>query len=239
MKTVNKRAGRRAVTVARVAPMALGALVLAGCAGTHVGDAWQCPIAQGKVCSSVAAADPAVPETLVPEPRTADVLSLRTPLYEARAGSGERAGMRDGAVSAGTADRSCAGGCNPFAWLTSLFTSADTAASSESRGVGAAGRETPEAAPAPQTASGVVEPAAPGTQAERGGPPTPPPASGVPAPRAIAPDAPAGNVVAGDDLRTPETVGRVWIGPFVDAGGVYREGAYVRLVIAPAAWRLP
>ena len=45
----------------RLAVMAvLGALALGGCAGTHVGDAWQCPLAQGKACASVAAADPAV-----------------------------------------------------------------------------------------------------------------------------------------------------------------------------------
>ena len=42
-----------------------------------------------------------------------------------------------------------------------------------------------------------------------------------------------------DDLRVPETLGRIWIGPFVDAGGIYREGAYVRIVIEAARWRLP
>ena len=42
-----------------------------------------------------------------------------------------------------------------------------------------------------------------------------------------------------EDLRAPETIGRVWIAPFVDADGVYREGSWVRVVIAPAAWRLP
>ena len=41
-----------------------------------------------------------------------------------------------------------------------------------------------------------------------------------------------------DDLREPEVVGRVWIAPFVDADGIYREGAWVRLVIEPARWRL-
>ncbi len=40
-------------------------------------------------------------------------------------------------------------------------------------------------------------------------------------------------------LRRPETVGRVWIAPFVDGDGVYREGAWVRIVIAPAAWGRP
>ena len=36
------------------------ALVLGGCSATHVGDAWQCPVAQGTDCTSVADADPAV-----------------------------------------------------------------------------------------------------------------------------------------------------------------------------------
>ena len=40
-------------------------------------------------------------------------------------------------------------------------------------------------------------------------------------------------------LRRPETIGRVWIAPFVDGDGVYREGAWVRIVIAPAAWGRP
>ena len=44
---------------------------------------------------------------------------------------------------------------------------------------------------------------------------------------------------AADDLRVPETLGRIWIGPFVDAGGLYREAGWVRLVIEPARWRRP
>ena len=43
----------------------------------------------------------------------------------------------------------------------------------------------------------------------------------------------------GDDLRTGEVVARIWIAPFVDAGGVYREASHVRVVLEPAAWRLP
>ena len=40
-------------------------------------------------------------------------------------------------------------------------------------------------------------------------------------------------------FRTGEVVARIWIAPFVDAEGVYREGSWVRAVIAPAEWRLP
>ena len=43
---------------------------------------------------------------------------------------------------------------------------------------------------------------------------------------------------AADDLRTNEIVARIWIAPFVDAGGVYREASYIRVVLEPAGWRL-
>ena len=39
--------------------------------------------------------------------------------------------------------------------------------------------------------------------------------------------------------RIPEKTGRIWIAPWVDANGVFREGAWVRIVISPPAWRLP
>ena len=48
--------------------------------------------------------------------------------------------------------------------------------------------------------------------------------------------APAGSP---DDLRTPEVIGRIWIAPYVDANGVYREASWVRVVLEPARWRLP
>ena len=41
-----------------------------------------------------------------------------------------------------------------------------------------------------------------------------------------------------DDLRTDEVVARIWIAPFVDGDGVYREASWVRAVLEPAAWRL-
>ena len=41
-----------------------------------------------------------------------------------------------------------------------------------------------------------------------------------------------------DGLRTDEVVARIWIAPFVDADGVYREASYVRVVLEPAGWRL-
>ena len=32
---------------------------------------------------------------------------------------------------------------------------------------------------------------------------------------------------------------RIWIAPFVDADGVYREAFHVRAVLEPAGWKLP
>ena len=52
----------------RAFAMLLGVLLLTGCAGgSHVGESWQCPIAQGTACASVSEADPAVAAT--PEAR--------------------------------------------------------------------------------------------------------------------------------------------------------------------------
>ena len=95
----------------------LGALALGGCAGTHVGDAWQCPLAQGAVCASVAAADPAVNGTADPAK-----LATRTPLYRERSGAPLRpAGAVSGRPSPARPASDCDTGCDPFAWLAELF----------------------------------------------------------------------------------------------------------------------
>ena len=48
-------------------PITAAALMLAGCSATHVGDSWQCPLTQGEVCASIAAADPAVADAAGPD----------------------------------------------------------------------------------------------------------------------------------------------------------------------------
>ena len=61
----------------------------------------------------------------------------------------------------------------------------------------------------------------------------------VPAPDPLPAETPPGEAdPAGDDLRTDEVVARIWIAPFVDADGVYREASWVRAVLEPAGWRL-
>ena len=185
----------------------LGALALGGCLGANVGSSWQCPLAQGGACDSVAGADPAVPD-----PGAAQKPVLRDPLYRARGGGPTEA-----------AAQSCEAGCgfDPFGWLARLF-GVDRKDEAPPRPTPA-----PESAPAPAAAGpggdpGVEAPAEPAT-----GTATLP---GEPQP---APDD------RGDDLRTEEVVARIWIAPFVDGAGVYREASHVRVVLEPARWSVP
>ena len=100
----------------------------------------------------------------------------------------------------------CPGTCNPFAWLARLFGAQEAAAED------ALSDAAPDAVP---------DESAPEAEREIEAAPVSA-AAAVPAP-------------GGDDLRTGEVVGRIWIAPFVDAAGVYREAGWVRVVIAPAA----
>ena len=63
---------------------ALAALLLAGCSTGHIGESWQCPLAEGGLCDSVAAADPAVPD-----PGASDGAVLAEPLWRVRGGEAE------------------------------------------------------------------------------------------------------------------------------------------------------
>ncbi len=222
---------------------ATAALALAGCSASHVGDDWQCPLAQGKVCASVAAADPAVPKTLAPLTRGAANPAHDVPFYR-------RSGGRIAAD-----EPACESDCDPFAWLGALFAgiadagSADpgTAVSRRNSHAATADPSANPAAPAPgaahdptaaagHPASGAY--ATDSTAIAPGEPENaPPPARDGAGGTAGTEDAPG--PAFDDALRTGEVVARIWIAPFVDEDGIYREGAYVRAVIAPAAWRLP
>ena len=162
-------------------------LLLAGCSATHVGESWQCPLAQGASCTSIAEADPAMPASAA-----GSAVLFGEPLH------GDRRPV-DGAAA-------CDRDCGPLAWLRGLFV---------------AGTAAPAARPAPETLATTAspEPAGPGGKA-----PSTEPDSAVPA------DA---------SLRVPEVVGRIWIAPFVDADGIYREAHWVRVVLEPAGWKLP
>ena len=170
----------------------VAALALAGCGSDNVGESWQCPLAQGGSCTSVAAADPAVPAA---GGRT----MLGEPLWRPRIGGTE--------PSPGTV---CAGGCGegsgPFGWLGRLLGGGETPDAETEQDDGA-----PEI-----LASRLDEPA---SEALPAGP------------------EPSRDGAGEGDLRTGEVVARIWIAPFVDGNGVYREAGHVRVVLEPAGWR--
>ena len=85
----------------------LAALLLAGCSSGNIGESWQCPLAKGGSCDSVAAADPAVPDA---GGRTA----LGEPLWQVRGSAPE-------ARSEAVCTAGCGGGFDPFGWLRLLF----------------------------------------------------------------------------------------------------------------------
>ena len=170
-------------------PAAMAALGMAGCAVTHVGEDWQCPVAQGVQCASVAAADPAVQHPVAP-----GLSETARPLSASRTADG----ARESCVP-------CVARSKPFAWLAGLFRCDAGSGEDRVRGVDAADTEAAASPPVAAEAAGAG-------QADAASPAA---------------------------LRSPERIARVWIAPFVDADGVYREGAWVRVVIAPAAWKLP
>ena len=192
----------------------LAAIALGGCSGTNVGSTWQCPLAQGASCDSVAAADPAAPDMAAGKP------VLREPLYRER-GAGDAGAVDEASVSGRPCDAGCSGGFDPFGWLAKLLGPdgdddtppvADTAAKS------AAPPPSPESQPGDAPAdTAPVSPQVPDVEAAA---------------------LPAGPAPAAD-LRTGEVVGRIWIAPFVDGNGVYREASHVRVVLEPASWRVP
>ena len=151
--------------------------------------------------------------------------------------------------------------CDPLAWLAALFagignavaddggggagaseeTSDVTTAGAVVPGLEATGSGTPPLAAGPVVGSGSAEDGAASSSMAQGSPGDESSTDGA-SPEA-APPLPAASVAVGDDpsgagLRAPEVIGRVWIAPFVDAGGIYREAHWVRVVMAPAAWRL-
>ena len=223
----------------------LAALLLAGCSSGHIGESWQCPLAKGGSCDSVAAADPAVPDA---GGRTV----LVEPLWQARERAPE---PRSEMVCAA----GCGGGFDPFGWLARLFGVPGSGArppgsvagtGSLDPGAGADGNDrggerSAAGQPEPATAATTVTvPAGPEREADTGASSAAPEAAesraaepavatlqAEPALAAVGPQA--------DDLRTGEVVARIWIAPFVDAGGVYREASYVRVAVSYTHLTLP
>ena len=186
------------------------ALTLAGCAATHVGNDWQCPPAQGAHCVRVAAADPAVKGLDGDEPANVAPFNLASGTDDRGAASGfERP---DPGPRNG-----CPRGCNPVAWVARLFNGGADGGTPQDGNGHVAERTMDE--PAPQQIAGdAATEETDGARASRSA---------------------VGQLFSHADVRTPETIARVWIAPFVDADGVYREASWVRLVITPAEWRQP
>ena len=114
---------------------AIAALLLAGCSSGHIGDSWQCPLAEGGACDSVAAADPAVPET-------AGRTMLKQPLWRVGDSAPEAPTARGPGQAMETACKAdCSGRFDPFGWLWRLFAGGDGGDSIDAR----------EAGPAPAT----------------------------------------------------------------------------------------
>ncbi len=103
-------------------------------------------------------------------------------------------------------------GFDPFGWLARLFGGSDDVNG--------------ERLSATPSASDVAAKPVPDRSDSGSGPLPADPASGHDAAQA-------------DGLRTGEVVARIWIAPFVDTDGVYREASHVRVVLEPAGWRFP
>ena len=238
---------------APAAAAALAALLLAGCSTGHIGETWQCPLAEGGSCDSVAAADPAVPD-----PRASHGTVIAEPLWRVRAAgappaSAETPRAREAALPARGPGQApsirgpgqacaaeCDGGFDPLAWLARLFAAQAHEGDTRSSGGPAQAPSATAAQPwdpaAGEEADTPVEPddALPvDTGASRDAPERNGPATALPAEPGPAPGGPEEDV-----LRTGEVVARIWIAPFVDADGVYREASHVRVVLEPAGWRL-
>lgn len=237
-------------------------LVLASCGTSHVGEAWQCPLAQGMRCVDVEAADPAVRPVSV-------AIGLPPLALDTSATVGPEATRTEVAIhEANPAAASKRSSRNPLAalwrWLTRDGSPDSAIGETENSGrsgdaVDFASNATVEAEAEPESGSSEEDlPAAAsvgaaGIVAERSGSTAaeqevasqgiqPAVAGGAGSGRLAESSATAGantQFVPPANVRIPEKIGRVWIAPWVDAHGVYREGAWVRVVISPAAWRLP
>ena len=194
----------------------MAAMLLAGCSSGNIGESWQCPLADTGSCDSVAAADPAVPDT-----GASRKTLLTEPLWRQRGGE-------PGSPAPAPCEAECSGGFDPFGWLTRLF-------GEETRG-----SETGTADKAAQKSEPMAGETVAAPSVARTGEPRPeePGAVALPAePASLQTDMTQESARAGD-LRTGEVVARIWIAPFVDADGVYREASHVRVVLEPAGWRV-
>ena len=192
------------------AALILGAILMGGCATSHVGNAWQCPLVQGSVCARVAEADPASPWRIPTYANGAAGAATEEPATRVRGyrnATGARWPAARAAASAQEPESICKGDCR-----------VQDSGAQHRIGHGFGGTVA-ESAGAGETAPGVDDP----------------PSAGLPSASLLS----AGPPSAGhwrDGARTAEVIGRIWIAPYVDEHGIYHEAGWVRVVIEPAGW---
>ena len=137
MKTHRNRTGETGRSFAGAAVpaalMSMAMLAITGCAGTHVGDDWQCPMAQGEICASVSAADPAVPAGA--ERADSPLPAGEIPLYRPRGQSDWPPRQGKTKTLQLMSEKECGKGFGlllPFAWLGSGCSLPDSHASVDS-----------------------------------------------------------------------------------------------------------
>ena len=215
-------------------------LTLASCGASHVGETWQCPLAQGSPCVSVETADPAIRPLSEPTELAPLVLETIT-----TTGSGEidpshkhegRHSPNSRTGNAQARSESCRSRCNPVGWLWRWLTGGERGSPTITDADDiVAGAPSPTEVPAHTDADspGVAATAERPSVADTG-------SAEEPLPESLRDEPPRHpRIPAAADVRVPEKIGRVWIAPWVDASGVYREGAWVRVVLSPATWRRP
>ena len=189
------------------AALILGASLMGGCATSHVGNSWQCPLVQGSVCARVAEADPASPRrvpTHTNEAGGAATKESATRVRRYRNATGARWPAARAAASAQEPESTCKGDCRV------QDRRAQDGGAQHRIGHGGTVAEAAGAREiAGETAPGVDDP----------------PSAGLPS---------AGHWR--DGARTAEVIGRIWIAPYVDEHGIYHEASWVRVVIEPAGW---
>ena len=154
----------------------------------------------------------AAADPAVPDMGAARKTVLTGPLWRQRGGEPEP-------PAPAPCEAACGGGFDPFAWLARLFgTGQEDEALAKAKSPAAT-----HVAPPPETGPGPTEPAT----------------AAIPAGPEAAEERMGGGDPHEEDLRSGEIVARIWIAPFVDANGVYREASHVRVVLEPAGWRLP